>query len=176
MHKASIIMFSALALVGTVAVAKPLFMSSPTFTDAGTTLTASGSLDGLAGDLELSLSATGTETVVCADSGGMDPPPKQVVLTGVQVVTVLPGANVAPVFEALTSLAPPAPACQGSEANPLAPQHDVAFTNVKIEIRPVQADPMLPPMKPVRCIQCTFNPATLDGAAAPQSCFTMSSC
>lgn len=178
MHKPSIIIVSALALVGSIAVAKPPFKSSPTFTDNGTTLTVAGNLAGLgSGDLEVTLSATGTETVVCADSGGMDPPPKQVELIGSKVVSVPLDKKIAATFADLVSSAPPAPTCAQSGDDVIAaPQHDVAFTNASIEIRPVQTDPAKPPLKPVRCIQCSFKLPTVDGPASPQSCFTMSSC
>lgn len=176
MNKECIITVSALALIGSIAVAAPPYKFSPTFTDNGTTMSVAGSLAGLGGgDYEITLSATGTETLVCADSGGMDPPPKPIVMTGASVVTVPPGGNVAAAFE-LTSLAPPAGACMASEADPIAQQHDVAFTKASIEIRPVQADPMLPPPKAVRCMQCSFNQPTVDGPAVPLSCFTMFSC
>lgn len=179
MPRASIVTIAAIALVGSVAVAKPLFIKgSPTFTDNGTTLTVSGSLAGLGpGDLEVSLEATGTESVVCPDAGGMDPPPTQVVLTGTKVVSVPLAEKMAATFEDLVSLAPPAPLCaaSGSEAIVEAP-HDVSFTGANIKIRPVQTDPMGLPLKPVRCIQCSFKAPTVDGPATPQSCFTMSSC
>jgi hypothetical protein len=178
MHKASIVTVFALALVGSIAIAaKPQFKASPTFTDNGTTMSVTGSLAGLGGgDLEISLQATGTETAVCGVPGGMDPPPKQVVLTGAMVVAAPVNQNGPAMFEGLTSTAPPAPACAESGGDAMAAQHDVGFTNVSVQIRPVQPDPLKAPLKPVRCIQCSFNLPTVDGPATPQSCFTTSTC
>lgn len=177
MHKASIVSIAAVALVGSIAIAAP-FKYSPTFTDNGTTLSVSGSLAGLGvGDLEVTLEATGTETVLCGDPVNTEPElPKPVVLTATKVVNVPLGEKIAPTFEDLVSSAPLPPACADSASDVSVAQHDVAFTSALIEIRPVQPDPLKPALKPVRCIQCSFKAPTVDGPASPQSCFTMSSC
>jgi hypothetical protein len=163
---------------------------SPTFTDAGTTLSAAGNLAGLKGDLELTLTATGTETIVCGAPGGMEPLPKEIELTGVKVVSM--GQNTG--FADLVSAAPPAPVCAPPEPQPEPPsgaggvpggmpgglaipmQHDVSFTKALIEVRPVQKDPMMPPLDPVRCISCTFVAPTTDVDAPQTSCLTLFSC
>lgn len=202
MHKASILSIAAVALVGSIAIAAP-FKVTPTFTDNGTTLSVSGSLAGLgAGDLEVTLEASGTETVVCGGSEGADPPqPKPILLTGTKIVNVPLGEKAAPTFDDLVSAAPLPPPCPGAGSDPVGSagvgsdtvnsdpvggdpvngdgnvvQHDVSFTSATIAIRPVQTDPLKPPLKPVRCIQCSFKAPTVDGPAHPQSCFTMSSC
>ncbi|PCC70566.1 hypothetical protein SAMN02745121_05549 [Nannocystis exedens] len=176
MRKASIVTVTALALFGSLAVAAPPPMkSSTTFTDNGTTLVVAGNLLGLAsGDLEITLEATGTETVVCADAGGMDPPPKEIVLVGTKVVTA--ATNTPVTFADLASSIPPAPVCGQIEGDPLLVKQDVAFTKASLEIRPVQPDPMLPPLKPVRCIQCSFKAPTIDGPAKPQQCLILPWC
>lgn len=177
MHKVSIVTVSAFALFGSLAVAAPPpFNSLPTFTDNGTTMTAAGSLNGLGGgDLEITIEATGTETVVCADPVGVEPPPAtEVVLTGSKVVTAT--ANMPVAFADLVSSLPPAPACALAEGEGLAPQHDVSFTKASLKIRPAQTDPMLPPLKMLRCIQCTFTAPTVDGPAKPQHCLSMTIC
>ncbi|MCY1011616.1 hypothetical protein OV079_39860 [Nannocystis pusilla] len=177
MRKASIVTVSVFSLFGSLAVAAPPpFNSLPTFTDNGTTLTAAGSLNGLGGgDLEITIEATGTETVVCADPVGVDPPaPTEVVLIGSKVVTAT--ANTPVAFADLVSSLPPAPACALAEGEGLAPQHDVSFTKASLKIRPVQTDPMLPPLKMLRCIQCTFKAPSVDGPAKPQHCLSMTIC
>ena len=177
MRKASIVTVSAFSLFASLAVAAPPpFNSLPTFIDNGTTLTAAGSLNGLGGgDLEITLEATGTETVVCADPVGVDPPPAtEIVLTGTKVVTAT--ANTPVAFADLVSSLPPAPACALAEGDGLAPSHDVTFTKAALKIRPVQTDPMLPPLKMLRCIQCTFKAPSIDGPAKPQHCLSMTMC
>lgn len=177
MRKSSYITVTALALIGSITIAAPPpIKKTPTFNDDGATLTAAGNLKGIAaGDYEVTLLATGTESVVCGE-GGVNPPAAPLVLTGTKVVSVPAGGNVVATFEGLASSAPPAPACAQSEDAAVAVQHDVAFTKAALEIRPVQADPAAPPKKPVRCIQCTFTLPTVDGPAKPQSCLTMFSC
>lgn len=177
MRKAWLISVTALALIGsiTIAGAAPPQKTSLTFTDVGATLSVSGNLAQLAaGSFEVSLVATGTETTVCGEGGGTDPAPQEVSLTGAQVITAPGGGSLTPLTD-LASSAPAAPACAVPEGVPLTATQDVAFTKATLEIRPAQADPALPPKKPVRCIQCSFQ-ATVDGPTKPQSCFTLFTC
>jgi hypothetical protein len=176
MHKAWLISISAGALIGFIAIAGAApAKTSLTFTDLGATLSVSGNLANLSsGNFEITLAATGTETVVCGDAGGTDPAPQEVVLTGSQVVAAPGGGNLA-AFADLASSAPAAPACAPAADEAIAAQQDVTFTKVMLEVRPAQPDPDLAPLKPVRCIQCTFQ-GTVDGPTKPQSCFTLFTC
>jgi hypothetical protein len=175
MRKDSFITVSALALIGSIAIAAPPPVKKlPSFTDNGATLTASGHVMGLAaGDYEIKLSATGTESTVCGDAEGTDPAPKEVVLTGTVVISAT--ANMPTAYADLVSAAPE-PGCLQAEGEPIAGQQEVSFTKASLEIRPVQTDPEAAPLKPVRCIQCSFIQATVDGPAKPASCLTMYTC
>ncbi len=137
---------------------------SPTFTDNGVTLTASGSLAGLGnGDVVIAVSATGKPTAVCTNPAGATQPPGQnpveVTLTGVGgfPASEIKNGNLAfsVTTVAPTSPIPGAPDCPNSRWTETIT--DVAFTSATITVYQPCADTT----EPINCpkvLERTFTP------------------
>src|SRR5688572_6373887 len=98
------------SLEGRICLASPHFVVGPTFTDNGTTLSASGSVAGLGNeDVTVVLNAQGTATIICTNPAGKVAPgqTRDVDVTGSQTITDVKNGRVN--FN-VTTVAPRAPA------------------------------------------------------------------
>ena len=161
-------------LLGTAALAGNVHLkppnSSPSFTDNGLTLTASGALSGLgAGDVFVNLSATANATAVCTNPSGQHQPagqnPAPVSVSGSEAIPASEVKNGNVTFTVTTN--PPttpiagAPGCPSS--NWTESITDLSFTSGTITVQ--QGAPPATQLT----VQCAFSPATTDGAVLKQT-------
>jgi|SRR5436190_2258392 len=89
--------FLFVALTGGAALASSVHFKkgSPTFTDNGVTLTASGALTGLGnGDVFISLDATGNPTATCTNKGGNEAPGQNPAAVNVSGGEAIPASEI----------------------------------------------------------------------------------
>jgi hypothetical protein len=160
-----------IGLLTTVAwAASPHVKSGPSFTDNGSTLSATVSYAGLGNfDTTQTLSATGNPTAVCTNPAGATQPPGQtpasVTLTG---TTSIPASDIKNGNVSLTTTTnapaspiPGAPGCPNTRWTETIT--DVAFTSATIQLSQQNSV--------VVTVSCSFSPPTSNGPV-PSSGFT----
>jgi hypothetical protein len=113
----------------------PHYVVDPTFTDNGTTLTASGSVAGLGNqDVTVLLTATGTATIVGVNPAGKVAPgqTKDVNVSGQQTITDVKNGRV---DFSVTTIAPVAPADALPNPKWTAVITDVDFTSATLSVQ-----------------------------------------
>lgn len=128
-------------LVGTILADSPHFIGSPTFTDNGTTLTASGTIAGLGnagGTASIVLSADVTATTLCHNPQGKVAP-GQTKFLSVSASGVFPIESNGRVIFSLTTEEPTPGACPNGKWT--GEVTDVTFSNVTITVNGQQIYP-----------------------------------
>jgi hypothetical protein len=153
------------ALFGTAAYASKVHLKpphgSPSFTDNGITLTASGALAGLgAEDVIINLSASGLSAVACAIISEQpqlqQPVPASVAASGVIPASNTKNGNTTFVVTTPTPVAQCPPGSTGGVVF-------VSFTSATITVQQGE------PPATVLTVSCIFNPPTNDGAVPAQT-------
>ena len=122
-------------LEGRTLFSSPHYVVDPTFTDNGTTLTATGSVAGLGNeDVTVVLTAKGSATIICTNPGGNVAPgqTKDVTVSGSQTITDVKNGRV---DYNVTTVAPTAPAdsCPNPKWTPTVT--DVTFNSATVIVQ-----------------------------------------
>jgi hypothetical protein len=168
-----VLIVASILLLGTTAYASNVHLkppsSSPSFTDNGLTLTASGALAGLGtGDVLVNLAATANPTAVCTNPSGQHQPPGQqpapVSVTGSQAIPASQVKNGNVTFTVTTN--PPATPVAGAPGCPSSNWTesivDMSFTSATITVQ--QGTPPATELT----VSCVFATPTTDGAVSNQ--------
>ena len=122
-------------LEGRTLFSSPHYVVDPTFTDNGTTLTATGSVAGLGNeDVTVVLTAKGSATIICTNPGGNVAPgqTKDVTVSGSQTITDVKNGRV---DYAVTTEAPTAPADACPNPKWSAAVTDVTFDSATVIVQ-----------------------------------------
>lgn len=175
MTRLLVIASSFVLLLGSTAYASNVHLkppsSSPSFTDNGLTLTASGALAGLGQeDVLINLGATANATAICTNPSGKSQPPGQnpapVSVSGSEAIPASQIKNGTVAF-AVTTQPPPnnpiagAPGCPNSSWTETIT--DLSFTSATITVQQGT------PLATVLTVSCVFDPATANGPVPSQT-------
>ena len=122
-------------LEGRTLFSSPHYVVDPTFTDNGTTLTATGSVAGLGNeDVTVVLTAKGSATIICTNPGGNVAPgqTKDVTVSGSQTITDVKNGRV---DYNVTTVAPTAPADSCPNPKWTASVTDVTFNSATVIVQ-----------------------------------------